>query len=196
MSVKLFRQKELLSALPNCTKPDAENVTIFQKRIDFMNVVRGIIGIAFLIGVAYLFSNNRKKINWKLVLSGLSLQIVFAVLILKGDDLGHFFAPLRWPKQFFNGIGYIFVLILEFTTDGAKFIFGNLALSPGVENSMGFFFAFQVLPTIIFFASLMSVLYYLGIMQRIVQVMASAVAHSTSAVAPVCCQPVQVVCVA
>ncbi len=137
-----------------------------------MNIIRGIIGIIFLLGIAYLFSNNKKNINWKLVVNGLILQIVFAVLIIKGDYLGNYFSPLAWPKQLFNGIGYLFVVLLHFTSEGAQFIFGNLALSPGTENSLGLFFAFQVLPTIIFFACLMSVLYYLGIMQRIVQAMA------------------------
>jgi len=140
--------------------------------MDIISVFRGLIGILLLIGISFLISNNKKKINWKLVLSGLALQFVFALLILKGEDMRSFFAPLAWPKDFFAAVSYVFVLILNFTTEGARFVFGNLALPPGSENSLGFFFAFQVLPTIIFFASLMSVLYYLGIMQRIVQGMA------------------------
>lgn len=137
-----------------------------------MDIVRGIIGICLLIGIAFLFSNNKKRINWRLVASGISLQFVFAILILKGQEMGNFFAPLGWPKKLFEYASSFFVLVLNFTTEGAKFVFGNLAISPGMENSMGFFFAFQVLPTIIFFACLMSVLYYLGIMQKIVQAMA------------------------
>lgn len=140
--------------------------------MDIISVFRGLIGILLLIGISFLISNNKKKINWRLVLSGLALQFVFALLILKGEDMRSFFAPLAWPKDFFASVSYVFVLILNFTTEGARFVFGNLALPPGSENSLGFFFAFQVLPTIIFFASLMSVLYYLGIMQRIVQGMA------------------------
>lgn len=137
-----------------------------------MDIVRGLIGLAILIGIAYLFSNNKKNINWRLVLTGLGLQFIFALLILKGKALGDFFSPLGWPKVVFGWLSYLFVLILDFTSEGAKFVFGNLGLSPENTGSLGFFFAFQVLPTIIFFASLMSVLYYLGIMQRIVQVMA------------------------
>ncbi len=136
------------------------------------SIFRGVIGIALLIGIAFLFSNNKKKINWRLVLSGLGIQVFLAVLLIKGNVLGSYFSPLGWPKEFFRWISSLFVLVLNFTTEGAVFVFGDLAKSPGSENSLGFFFAFQVLPTIIFFASLMSVLYYLGVMQRIVQGMA------------------------
>ena len=140
--------------------------------MNFESFIRGIFGLALLIGIAFLISNNKKKINWRLVLSGFALQIFFAILILRGDSLRSYFAPLAWPKDFFNSVSYVFVLILNFTTEGAKFVFGNLALAPGNEGNLGFFFAFQVLPTIIFFASLMSVLYYFGVMQKIVQGMA------------------------
>lgn len=140
--------------------------------MDFESFFRGIFGLALLIAIAFLISNNKKKINWKLVISGFALQIIFALLILRGNSLRKFFDPLGWPKDFFNSVSYVFVLILNFTTEGAKFVFGNLALAPGNDGNLGFFFAFQVLPTIIFFASLMSVLYYLGVMQKIVQVMA------------------------
>jgi len=140
--------------------------------MNFESFIRGIFGLTLLIGIAFLLSNNKKKINWRLVISGFALQIFFAILILRGDSLRTFFVPLGWPKDFFNSVSFVFVLILNFTTEGAKFVFGNLALSPGNEGNLGFFFAFQVLPTIIFFASLMSVLYYLGVMQKIVQAMA------------------------
>ncbi|HSL89293.1 MAG TPA: Na+ dependent nucleoside transporter N-terminal domain-containing protein, partial [Ignavibacteriaceae bacterium] len=123
--------------------------------MDLNSVLRGILGILLLIGISFLISNNKKKINWRLVLSGLSIQFVFALLILKGENLRSIFAPLAWPKDFFASVSYVFVLVLNFTTEGAQFVFGNLALPPGSENSLGFFFAFQVLPTIIFFASLM-----------------------------------------
>jgi len=140
--------------------------------MDFTSVIRGIFGIVLLIGISFLLSNNKSKINWRLVGGGLSLQIIFAILILKGEDLRSFFAPFGWPKDFFNWVSYFFVLVLNFTFEGAKFVFGDLAKFPGTEGSLGSFFAFQVLPTIIFFASLMSLLYYLGIMQKIVQGMA------------------------
>jgi CNT family concentrative nucleoside transporter len=138
----------------------------------FLSAINGLGGLLVLVGIAVLFSSNRRIINWKLVLSGFLLQIVFAVFMLKGDELAPYFSPLGWPKLVFQWISEGFVLILGFTTEGAKFVFGNLAVGPGTEGNLGFFFAFQVLPTIIFFASLMSLLYYLGIMQRIVQAMA------------------------
>ena len=140
--------------------------------MDITGILRGILGLILLVGIAFLFSNNKKNINWRLVISGIILQIIFAVLILKGDYLGQFFSPLEWPKDFFYWVSGFFVLLLNFTTEGAKFVFGNLAISPGQDGSLAMFFAFQVLPTIIFFASLMSIMYYLGIMQRIVQGMA------------------------
>lgn len=140
--------------------------------MDFISILRGVFGILLLVGIAFLFSNNKKRINWRLVITGLSVQFLFALLIIKGEYFSKFFSPLGWPKAFFAWISSFFVVVLNFTTKGAQFVFGNLALSPGTENSMGMFFAFQVLPTIIFFASLMAILYHLGIMQKIVQVMA------------------------
>lgn len=140
--------------------------------MDFIAILRGIIGIGVLIGIAFLLSNNRTKVNWRLVGTGLGLQILFAILIIKGEVLGSYSSPLGWPKQFFSWVSSFFVLVLNFTGEGAKFVFGDLAISPGQDGSLGMFFAFQVLPTIIFFASLMSILYYLGVMQRVVQGMA------------------------
>lgn len=137
-----------------------------------MDIIRGILGIILLLGIAFLLSNNKKRINWRLVGGGLTLQIVFAFLILKGEYLRTVFSPLGWVKDFFSGVSYFFVVLLNFTTEGAKFVFGNLAIGPGQPGTLGSFFAFQVLPTIIFFASLMSILYYLGVMQKIVQGMA------------------------
>jgi concentrative nucleoside transporter, CNT family len=129
----------------------------------------GLLGIIAIIGIALLLSNNRRRVNWKLVATGLGIQVVFAILFLKGDILANYFKPFGWPKLFFSFVSKGFVKILEFTTNGASFVFGDLAKSPGTDGSLGFFFAFQVLPTIIFFSAVMSVLYHLGIMQRIVQ---------------------------
>ena len=82
-----------------------------------------------------------------------------------------FWKPLGWPKQFFSWISGFFVIVLDFSTAGAEFIFGDLAKSPGMEGSIGSFFAFQVLPTIIFFASLTALLYHYKILQRVVSAM-------------------------
>jgi len=140
--------------------------------MDFIALLRGILGLATILGLAYLVSNNRSKISWRMVISALTLQIVLAIFLLKGADMGAVFAPLGWPKMFFAWVSGFFVLVLNFTTAGAEFIFGDLAKPVGTEGSMGQFFAFQVLPTIIFFGSLMAVLYHLGVMQRIVKGMA------------------------
>jgi len=140
--------------------------------MSFDSIIRGLIGIAVLVGIAYLLSNNKKKINWRLVGIGLALQFVFAVFILRSEELRSFFAPLGWPKDFFNWVSSFFVIVLNFTMQGAQFVFGDLAKLPGENGSLGSFFAFQVLPTIIFFASLMSLLYYLGFMQMVVKAMA------------------------
>jgi len=137
-----------------------------------ISILRGILGVVIIFGIAWLVSNNKKRVSWRLVGMGLLIQVTFAILILKGAELGRLASFLEWPKKAFELIGYGFVKLLGFTTEGARFIFGNLAIGAGMEGSMGFFFAFQVLPTIIFFSSLMALLYYLGVMQRIVQGMA------------------------
>jgi CNT family concentrative nucleoside transporter len=140
--------------------------------MNILALLNGVFGLLLLIGIAFLISNNKRRINWRLVASGFALQIVFAVFMLKGRSLAVYFVPLGWPLVLFEWLSEGFVTVLGFTTEGAKFVFGSLAISQGNEGSIGFFFAFQVLPTIIFFSSLMSLLYYLGIMQRIVKGMA------------------------
>ncbi|MDZ7773958.1 MAG: nucleoside transporter C-terminal domain-containing protein [Balneolaceae bacterium] len=137
-----------------------------------IDIFRGLLGMGAIVLLTWLFSNNRKAVNWRLVGVGLGIQFVLAVLILKGDPMSQYWAPLGWPKAFFSWVSSFFVIVLDFTTEGAEFIFGDLAKSPGTENSMGSFFAFQVLPTIIFFASLTAILYHYGIMQRVVRYMA------------------------
>ncbi len=141
--------------------------------MDFtIGLLRGLLGLAAILGIALVISRNRRAINWRTVAAGLGLQILLAVLILKGDEMGAVFSPFGWPKAFFSWVSSFFVLVLQFTTAGAQFIFGDLALSPGLDGSLGNFFAFQVLPTIIFFSALMSILYHAGVMQRVVQGMA------------------------
>ncbi|MDZ7719352.1 MAG: nucleoside transporter C-terminal domain-containing protein [Balneolaceae bacterium] len=138
-----------------------------------MDILRGVIGMVAIIGIAVAFSNNRKAINWKLVGTGLGIQFVLAVFILKGSNMAEYWAPLGWPKAFFSWVSSFFVIVLDFTTEGAEFIFGDLAKSPGMEGSLGNFFAFQVLPTIVFFASLTAILYHYGILQKVVSWMSS-----------------------
>jgi len=128
--------------------------------------------MAAIVGIAYAFSANKKRINWRMVATGLGIQFVLAIFILKGRDMAEYWSPLGWPKEFFSWVSSFFVIVLDFTTEGAEFIFGDLAKSPGMEGSLGNFFAFQVLPTIIFFASLTAIMYHYGILQRIVEYMA------------------------
>ena len=122
--------------------------------ISFNSFLHGLIGLVFLIAISWLFSSNRKAIPWKVVGFGLLLQLVLAISILK----------VSFVQYFFEGLGGFFVKILDFTREGSVFIFGNMMNI----DSYGFIFAFQVLPTIIFFSAITSVLFYLGIIQKVV----------------------------
>ena len=121
----------------------------------------GLFGLAVLIGVAWLFSTNRRAVDWKLVLTGIALQIAFAALVLL----------VPGGREVFDWLGHGFVKLLDFVKAGSTFIFGSLM----DVDKFGFIFAFQVLPTIIFFAAFMGVLYHLGVMQAIVKAMAWAI---------------------
>jgi CNT family concentrative nucleoside transporter len=125
----------------------------------FTTFLRGALGMAVLILISFLFSSNRKAINWKTVGIGLSLQVLIAIGVLK----------VRFIQYLFDQIGSIFVNILEFTRAGSQFLFEGLVVD---MDTFGYIFAFQVLPTIIFFSALTSVLYYLGVIQVVVKWMA------------------------
>ncbi len=139
--------------------------------MNLISLLRGILGLFLILGIAVLFSNNRRRISWRLVGMGVLIQVVFAVFILYADTLRSWFAPLGWPKVLISWLGGAIVSLLNFTTEGSKFVFGRLATNSG-PDSLGVYFAFQVLPTIIFVATLTSVLYYLGILQAVVKGMA------------------------
>ncbi|MBW8808552.1 NupC/NupG family nucleoside CNT transporter [Lysobacter capsici] len=124
-------------------------------------VAFGLFGLAVLVGIAWVFSIKRRAVDWKLVGIGISLQIAFAAVVLL----------VPGGKDVFDSIGKGFVHVLEFVGAGSKFIFGDLM----DVSKFGFIFAFQVLPTIIFFSALMGVLYHLGVMQAIVRAMAWAI---------------------
>ncbi len=115
---------------------------------------RGVLGMVSLIFIAFLFSSNRKAINWKIVGIGLAFQLLIAIGVLK----------VEFIKTIFEFVGGLFVSVLEFTRAGSKFLFEGLVVD---MDTFGFIFAFQVLPTIIFFSALTSVLFYLGIIQRV-----------------------------
>jgi concentrative nucleoside transporter, CNT family len=121
----------------------------------------GLFGLAVLIGIVFLFSNNKKAVDWKLVVTGVTLQIAFAALVLL----------VPGGREVFNWLGQAFVKILGYVNVGSGFIFGSLM----DVNTYGFIFAFQVLPTIIFFAALMGVMYHLNVMQAVVRAMAWAI---------------------
>jgi len=135
-----------------------QNEIILSQGFSFESILRGIIGMIFLIFVAYLFSNNRKAINWKYALMGLSTQLILAILVLKVD----------FVQKIFEFFGKIFVKTLDFTMEGSKFLLGDMV---NVET-FGYVFLFQVLPTIIFFSALTSVLFYLGVIQKVVKILA------------------------
>lgn len=116
---------------------------------------RGLLGMASLIFIAYLFSFNRRAIRWKTVFIGLAFQLLIAVGVLR----------VGFIKSGFEAVGQVFVSILDYTKAGSEFLFGGML----DVNSFGFIFAFQVLPTIIFFSALTSVLFYFGIIQIVVR---------------------------
>jgi CNT family concentrative nucleoside transporter len=127
-----------------------------------MDYLRGVIGIGAIIGIAFLFSAHRKRIDWKLVGAGIILQVIIAILILK----------VPFVRNGFEAVGTGFVKFLSFALNGAQFLFGDLAKNSdavgGTKHSLGFLFAFQALPTVIFFSSVTAGLYYLGVLQKVV----------------------------
>ena len=117
---------------------------------------RGILGMVVIIAISFLFSSNKKAINWKTVGIGLGIQLLIAIGVLK----------VPFIQKIFEGLGNIFVNILDFTRAGSQFLFEGLVVD---MDTFGFIFAFQVLPTIIFFSALTSLLFYLGLIQKVVK---------------------------
>lgn len=131
----------------------------------------GLLGLACILGTAFLMSNNRKAINKRLVLSGLALQLGMAIFVLK--------VPLG--QEIFRQLGDAITALLHFSDEGAGFVFGPLVQKPEIllelfGKGSDYIFAFRVVPTIIFVSSLVSIAYYLGIMQKFVQIVAKVVA--------------------
>ena len=121
-------------------------------------ILFGLFGLSVLVSIAWLFSDNKKRVDWRLVATGVALQIAFAAFVLR-TDIG---------SAIFGGLGQIFVTLIEFTNAGSQMILGGLA----DQDKYGFVFIFHALPTVIFFASFMAILYHIGLMQRVVQGMA------------------------
>ena len=120
----------------------------------FTSLIRGLAGMVSLLLIAYLLSKERKQIAWKTVGLGLLAQVTIAIGVLK----------INWVKGLFEGLGGFFIKILEYTGEGAKMLLGQF----GDVDQYGFIFVFQALPVIIFFSALSSILYYFGIIQKIV----------------------------
>ena len=139
-----------------------------------MEIVRGILGLIMLVGIAYLFSKHKKSINWKLVITGILIQFTLALFVFKEIQIPFTEISL---SSIFSFLASFFTQLLSFTDAGAQFIFGNwpdsaqifkLGAEGRVEHTIGYVFAFKVLPTVVFFSALTSLLYYLGILQKIV----------------------------
>lgn len=131
-----------------------QSISNIESHFSLISLLRGLLGIASLISIAWLFSNNRKAVSWKVVGIGLAMQLLLAIGIL--------YVP--FVQAFFEFFGKIFITILDFTKAGSQFLLGDL-----IDISKnGFVFIFQVLPTIIFFSALTSLLFYLGIIQKVV----------------------------
>ena len=122
----------------------------------FTSIWKGVLGMTSLLFIAFLFSSNRRAINWKTVGVGLAFQLFIAIGVLK----------VSFVQNAFEAVGKVFVSILEFTRAGSKFLFEGLVVD---MDTFGFIFAFQVLPTIIFFSALTSVLFYFGVIQKVVK---------------------------
>jgi len=127
-----------------------------------MDYLRGLLGILFIISIAYLLSGNRKAIDWRLVLIGITIQLAIGLVISKVE-----FAQIA-----FQFVSSKFVTFLSFAAKGAEFLVGDLSKNsagdPTVKHNLGFLFAFQALPTVIFFSAITAGLYYLGVLQKIV----------------------------
>lgn len=127
-----------------------------------MDYLRGLLGLIFIVGVAYLLSGNRRAIDWRLVLIGIVIQLAFGLIIGK----------VEVAQRVFVYVSEKFVVFLSFAAKGGEFLYGDLAKNsignPDVKHNLGFLFAFQALPTVIFFSAVTAGLYYLGVLQKIV----------------------------
>ena len=128
--------------------------------LGLQNVLRGLLGLFVLLAIAIACSADRKNIAWKTVGIGLLIQLMLAIGILR----------VGWIQSIFEAMGKLFVSILDFTNAGSIFLFGDLMNA----DSYGFIFVFQILPTIVFFAALTSLLFYLGVIQVVVKFLALA----------------------
>ncbi|MEM9894889.1 MAG: nucleoside transporter C-terminal domain-containing protein [Bacteroidota bacterium] len=127
-----------------------------------MDYLRGLFGLIGLLALAWLLSSNRRNVDYRLVATGIVIQVTIGLLI----------ANVAFVNQLFSWISEGFVKFLNFGLKGAEFLYGDLAKNsealPGTRHNLGFLFVFQALPTVIFFSSVTAGLYYLGVLQKIV----------------------------
>lgn len=131
------------------------NYDFTKNDISLISIARGILGLSVLLFISFLLSSKKRKINWPLIIKGLVIQVIFAIAILK----------VPFIRIAFDWLSKGFVTLLSFTLEGSKFLFGGL-MDP--SDSFGYIFAFQVLPTVIFFSALTSLMFYYGILQKVV----------------------------
>jgi len=136
------------------------NLPLLDLGISIAGIGRGMLGIVVLVAIGYLFSENRRDINWKLIIIGLLIQLVLAIGILK----------ISWFAHMFDVVGQGFVKVISFTDFGVDFLFSSFVT--GNAESAVISFAFRILPTIVFFSALTSFLYYIGALQKVVYVFA------------------------
>lgn len=132
--------------------------------LSLMSISRGMLGILICVIILFLFSNNRAKINWKLVISGIALQLVLGILVLK----------VPFVKNVFEYLANAFAKLIGFADSGVAFLFGSFASGQTIVEQPLVNFAIKILPTVIFFSALTSVLFYFGILQKVVYALAWA----------------------
>jgi CNT family concentrative nucleoside transporter len=157
ISYKFKQAKQQLAK--NSAENNSEQARLIPSQgFSFKSLWRGLIGMIVILGIAFVLSSDRKKISWRLVIVGISLQVLIAISI-------QYIPAVEW---FFKQVSKGFVAILDFTRAGSEFLLGGLM----DVSSYGFIFLFQILPTVIFFSALTSLFFYLGILQKIVQALA------------------------
>ena len=153
-SEKFKLQLNKLNTTESISEIAASKVIISNQNFSFNSLWRGVLGMFSLLLIAYIMSKNKKAINWKTVGFGLLAQLILAIGVLK----------IPFVQSAFEFVGNIFVKILDFTAAGSEFLLGDLMDT----STYGYIFIFQILPTIIFFSALTSILFYLGIIQKVV----------------------------
>ena len=138
---------------------EAKNKILPSEGFSMNSLWRGVLGMFVLLIISFLFSANRRAVDWRKVGIGLSIQLIIAIGVLK----------VNFIQSIFNFIGSIFIEILEYTKAGSEFLFAGMISD---MDKFGYIFAFQVLPTIIFFSALTSLLFYLGVIQWLVKILA------------------------